>query len=481
MGLRVLPGGGVEQSPVQWWRATAAACRRLAARADGDAPAAVAVTAQWAGTVPVGADGEALSDALIWMDARGPPFVRRAAGGPIRVRRLRTAAPGPLAAPHRRRAGAERTRPVRPHPLAPPRAPRGLRRRGGAARARGLARPVPDRPRRHHPGHGHAALAHRHPRPAPHPLRRRAAAGRRRGRRPTARAAAHATPCSARSRATPPRRSASRPACRSSRARRTRCRPRSAPAPWPTAPHTSTSARRRGCPATSPFKKTDPLHAHRLAARRALPGALPRLRRAADRRRLARDGARPLARGHAGRRAATPSSTRSPRRRRAGSGGVLFCPWLNGERTPVDDHLVRGGWLNLGLDTTRAHLVRAVLEGVALNARWMQGPVERFAGRRLDPIAFVGGGARSPLWCQIMADVLDREIRASRRPDPRQRARRRLPGRARARRAAVDDIPGARRRRRGVRPDPGRAATYDAPVRRRSSRSTSRPSPIYAA
>jgi len=85
VGLRVLPGGGVEQSPVEWWRATAAACRRLAARADGDTPAAVAVTAQWAGTVPVGADGEALSDALIWMDARGAPFVRRAAGGPIRV------------------------------------------------------------------------------------------------------------------------------------------------------------------------------------------------------------------------------------------------------------------------------------------------------------------------------------------------------------------------------------------------------------
>jgi xylulokinase len=86
VGLRVLPGGGVEQSPEEWWRATAAACRRLVARAGGDsAVAAVAVTAQWAGTVPVGADGETLCDALIWMDARGAPFVRRAAGGPLRV------------------------------------------------------------------------------------------------------------------------------------------------------------------------------------------------------------------------------------------------------------------------------------------------------------------------------------------------------------------------------------------------------------
>ena len=43
-----------------------------------------------------------------------------------------------------------------------------------------------------------------------------------------------------------------------------------------------------------------------------------------------------------------------------GSGGVLFCPWLNGERTPVDDALTRGGWLNLSLDTTRAQLVRSL-------------------------------------------------------------------------------------------------------------------------
>ncbi len=52
-----------------------------------------------------------------------------------------------------------------------------------------------------------------------------------------------------------------------------------------------------------------------------------------------------------------------------------------------------------------------MLEGVALNARWMQQPVERFCRRRLDPIAFIGGGALSPLWAQTFADVLQREIR----------------------------------------------------------------------
>jgi xylulokinase len=94
-----------------------------------------------------------------------------------------------------------------------------------------------------------------------------------------------------------------------------------------------------------------------------------------------------------------------------GSGGLLFTPWLNGERTPVDDHLVRGGLHNLTLSTGREQVARAVLEGVALNARWMHRVVERFfCRRRLEPIAFVGGGALSPLWAQIMADVLGRTV-----------------------------------------------------------------------
>ena len=95
---------------------------------------------------------------------------------------------------------------------------------------------------------------------------------------------------------------------------------------------------------------------------------------------------------------------------RAGCGGLIFLPWLNGERTPVDDQHLRGGWINLAKTHTRADLVRSVLEGVALNTRWSLGYVEKFAGRRLDPIRMVGGGARSELWCQIFADILDREI-----------------------------------------------------------------------
>jgi xylulokinase len=93
-----------------------------------------------------------------------------------------------------------------------------------------------------------------------------------------------------------------------------------------------------------------------------------------------------------------------------GSGSVIFTPWLNGERTPVDDHNMRAAWFNQSLATTRADQVRAVLEGVAYNSHWLLDSVEKFVGRRLDPIRVIGGGAQSALWRQIHADVLDRTI-----------------------------------------------------------------------
>ncbi len=95
----------------------------------------------------------------------------------------------------------------------------------------------------------------------------------------------------------------------------------------------------------------------------------------------------------------------------AGSNGVLFTPWLNGERTPVDDHTIRAGWHHLSLGNTRADQVRAVLEGVAYNSRWLMGAVEKFVKRPFPWLNFIGGGANSELWCQIHADVLGREIR----------------------------------------------------------------------
>ena len=94
----------------------------------------------------------------------------------------------------------------------------------------------------------------------------------------------------------------------------------------------------------------------------------------------------------------------------AGSNRLIFLPWLYGERTPVEDHSVRGGFFNLSLRHSRADMVRAVFEGVAYNSKWLLQYVEKFVGRRLPEIRAIGGGAQSDLWCQIMADVLDRVI-----------------------------------------------------------------------
>jgi xylulokinase len=100
----------------------------------------------------------------------------------------------------------------------------------------------------------------------------------------------------------------------------------------------------------------------------------------------------------------------------AGSGGVLFLPWLGGAMAPAADDSVRGGFVNVGLDTSREQLARAVLEGVALNLRWLRGPVERFAKRRFGHFVFYGGAADSDQWSQIMADVLDAPVHQVQQP-----------------------------------------------------------------
>jgi xylulokinase len=101
---------------------------------------------------------------------------------------------------------------------------------------------------------------------------------------------------------------------------------------------------------------------------------------------------------------------------RAGSGGVLFAPWLNGERSPVADTNLRASFHNVSLATTRADLVRAVLEGVAHNARWLYEASESVVGRPLGGPRLVGGGAVSDLWAQIHADVLGRPVHRVRDP-----------------------------------------------------------------
>jgi xylulokinase len=94
----------------------------------------------------------------------------------------------------------------------------------------------------------------------------------------------------------------------------------------------------------------------------------------------------------------------------AGSDKVIFTPWLYGEHTPVANPHLRAAFSNVSLRTTRAHMIRAVMEGVAYNTRWLMGGVESFIGRPFEGLRFIGGGAKSELWCQIFADVLNRPI-----------------------------------------------------------------------
>ena len=93
-----------------------------------------------------------------------------------------------------------------------------------------------------------------------------------------------------------------------------------------------------------------------------------------------------------------------------GSGGLLFLPWIGGAMAPAEDGRMRGGFLNLSRTTTRADMARAVLEGTALNLRWLRRPVERLVKRSFTHFSCYGGGAQSDMWCRIMADVLARPV-----------------------------------------------------------------------
>ena len=144
-----------------------------------------------------------------------------------------------------------------------------------------------------------------------------------------------------------------------------------------------------------------------------------------------------------------------------GSGRLLFTPWLAGERSPIDDRLARGGFHNLSLRSTRADMVRAVLEGVALNSRWLARSVERFVGQPLGTFRAIGGGAVSPLWCSIYASVLDRPVEQV--ADP---VLANLRGAALIAGLALGAVEPVEVRRlvpvaRTHRPDPGAVAVYD--------------------
>ena len=93
-----------------------------------------------------------------------------------------------------------------------------------------------------------------------------------------------------------------------------------------------------------------------------------------------------------------------------GSEGLLFLPYLTGERTPYPDPLARAAWVGLTVRHERAHLTRAVLEGVAFGIKDSFTLIQQAGLGAISQVRVSGGGAKSPLWQQIMADVLDVEL-----------------------------------------------------------------------
>jgi len=422
VALRLLPGGGAEQDPHAWWSAVVSATRRVVV--DGAVPVerivGIGCTAQWSGTVAAAEDGTPLRPAVIWMDSRGSAAIRRQAGGVVNVLgydvhklqrwiRLTGGAPGqsgkdPLAhilwiresEPDIYRATFKFLEPVdwlnqrltgrfaASHDSIVVHWVTDNRRIGAIdydrtlLRMAGLERSkLPDLvPSATIMGRLHGDAADELGLPAGLPVA-------------TGTGDVHSAAVGS-----------------------------GAVADF--APHLyiGTSS---WISCHVPFKKTDAL---RNVA--SIPAALPGKYLVADEHETAGACLTFLARnvlwGDDALGSAVPEgnvyqlldevAASGP----PGANGTLFTPWLNGERSPVDDHTIRGGFHNLSLATSRPDLVRAVYEGVALNTRWLLGAVERFVDRRLDPLAFIGGGANSDVWAQIHADVTGRRIRQMAEP-----------------------------------------------------------------
>lgn len=411
------PDGAAEQDPDDWWRSITAAVRRLVSRGavTANAVVAVCVTSHWSGTVAVGPDGRHLMNAIMWMDSRGARYIREVTGGPLRV------------------AGYD---------------VRKLRR--FISRAGGLPA---------HSGKDPTAHIHwiRRERPdvyaatsvflEPADYLNLRLTGR----------ACSSYDCIALHWVTDIRDLTTvgydDELLRISDLDRDRL-PELVPSAtlvggllssvaeeWGLRPGTPVATASGDMPSavvgsgavadyaghlyigTSswlschvPWKRTD--------VRRnltTLPSALPGryfvanehetagacLTFLKDNLRVRPDGLAPDAAADAVYRAFDALAARTP----AGAGKVVFTPWLNGERAPVDDRTVRAGFHNLSLTTTCGDLVRSVYEGAAYNSRWLLEAVERFVRRRLPALVFIGGGAKSAVWSQIHADVLGRTIR----------------------------------------------------------------------
>ena len=92
-----------------------------------------------------------------------------------------------------------------------------------------------------------------------------------------------------------------------------------------------------------------------------------------------------------------------------GANGVIFTPWLHGNRCPFEDSKAGGMFFNIRIGNSKRDMIRAVLEGICYHLRWLLECQMRKV-KTSDTIRFVGGGSLSPLICQMLADVTGRTI-----------------------------------------------------------------------
>ena len=92
-----------------------------------------------------------------------------------------------------------------------------------------------------------------------------------------------------------------------------------------------------------------------------------------------------------------------------GNNHVYFLPYLMGERSPHNDPKARGAFIGMTMDSTRADMTQAVLEGVAYGLRDCV-EVARGQGINIQETYLCGGGAKSELWCKIIANVLNVKV-----------------------------------------------------------------------
>ena len=415
VGLELLPAGGAEQNPEEWWAAIVTATRRVLAdgATPGSAVAAVSCTTQWSGTVAVDSNQRPLGNAIIWMDHRGAPYVAELIGGPVRFQgydprkvarwiRLTGGAPNKSGKdPIGHILFLRNERPEVYRSVATFLEPKdyiNLRLTGRAAASfDSIAL--------------HWLTDNRDPTAVRYEPRLLELVGLDRRRLPPLLPATDVLGG---------------------------LRPESADAlglPEGTpvitgTPDVHSAAIGAGTVhdlathlyiGTSswlschvPYKKTDLIH--NIAA---LPAAVPGRYLIANEQETAGaclDWLAGMLFPDVARSDLYETMAATARRAPPGSGGVVFTPWLYGERTPVEESTLRAGFFNQSLETGREHMVRAVYEGVAYNSRWLHETVERFTKARLDPITMVGGGATSSVWPQIYADVLGRTIRQAADP-----------------------------------------------------------------